>query len=459
MADAVAALIEALGPDIVRLGDRIPERNHNDQTGLAAMAPQALVLPRTAQHVSQALKICHAHGQPVVTQGGMTGLAGGAIPGKGEIAISLERMSGIEEIDTSAATMTVLAGTPLQIIQQAADAAGFFCGIDLGARGSCSIGGNVATNAGGNQVLRYGMTRRNVLGLEAVLADGAILTSLNKMLKNNAGYDWPQLMIGSEGTLGIVTRVVLMLHPKPQGVQCAVLAVGTFDDSLKALRALERGLPGGLITFEGMWSEFYKTATGPGKVPAPMPPEHDLYLLVEAAMGEAADGMVRFEDMLAGLYESGLIKNAVVAKSQAERAKLWALRESPYEYTSFMPQPVGFDISIPLSRMSEAVTLMRQRLAAKWPDVFHVYFGHIADSNIHVAVHVPGRGFDAKKEIEAIVYGTVRELGGSVSAEHGIGRSKRDYLSYSRSAPELALMASIKHALDPKGILNPGRVL
>ena len=459
MTDAAAVLLAALGPDLVRTGDAIPERNHNDKTGLPALAPRALVLPRTTADVSRALKICHDFGQPVVTQGGMTGLAGGAIPGLGEIAVSLERMSGIEEIDTSAATLTALAGTPLQTVQAAAADAGFFCGIDLGARGSCTIGGNIATNAGGNQVLRYGMARRNVLGLEAVLADGTVLTSLNKMLKNNTGYDWPQLIAGSEGTLGIITRAVIMLHPKPEGVQCALLAVDTFDDALKTLRALERGLPGGLITFEGMWSEFYKTAIGPGGVPAPFPPDHDLMLLIEAAMGGGEGGAERFETLLAGLYEQRLVKNAVVAKSQGERAKLWALRESPYDYTKFMPQPVSFDISIPLSRMSEAVALLRQRFAARWPDVFQAYFGHIADSNLHVVAHVPGQGFDAKKEIEKILYGTVKELGGSISAEHGIGRAKRDFLSYSRSPAELAVMSSIKKALDPKGILNPGRVL
>ena len=201
----------------MRIGPDIPARNHADASGLAPTPPRALILPQTTEDVSTALRICHAHRQSLVTQGGLTGLAGGAHPQAGEIALSLERMSGIEEIDPASATLTALAGTPLAVIQQAADEAGFLCGIDLGARGTCTIGGNIATNAGGNQVLRYGMARRNTLGLEVVLADGTVVRSLNKMLKNNAGYDWTQLFIGSEGTLGVVTRAVIGLHPKPLG--------------------------------------------------------------------------------------------------------------------------------------------------------------------------------------------------------------------------------------------------
>src|SRR3954469_7115519 len=221
MSNVIDALVAALGSKI-RTGADIPSRNHTDASGLQPAIPQALILPQTTEDVSTALRLCHQHRQAVVTQGGLTGLAGGAHPQTGEIALSLERMNGVEEIDTASATLTALAGTPLAVVQQAADEAGFLCGIDLGARGTCTIGGNIATNAGGNQVLRYGMARRNTLGLEAVLADGTIVRSLNKMLKNNAGYDWTQMFIGSEGTLGVVTRVVLGLHARPEGVQTAL---------------------------------------------------------------------------------------------------------------------------------------------------------------------------------------------------------------------------------------------
>ncbi len=256
MSDVTTALLAALGPDRVRVGDDIPVRNHADASGLKPTPPHALLLPRSTEDVATALRICHEHRHPVVTQGGMTGLAGGAHPQAGEIALSLERMAGVEEVDEASGTLTALAGTPLAVIQKAAEDAGFMCGIDLGARGSCTIGGNIATNAGGNQVLRYGMARRNVLGLEVVLSDGRVVRSLNKMLKNNAGYDWTQLFIGSEGTLGVVTRVVLGLHPRPQGVQTAFCAAEGFPAALAILRALERRFPGRLLVFEGMWREF-----------------------------------------------------------------------------------------------------------------------------------------------------------------------------------------------------------
>jgi FAD/FMN-containing dehydrogenase len=460
----IEALTAALGLDGVRMGDQIPDRNRNNNSlsgRFAPTTPAALLLPRSTEQVSAALRLCHAHGQPVVTQGGMTGLAGGAHPDAAEIALSLERMSGIEEVDEASATLTALAGTPLQLLHEAADKAGFLYGVDLGARGSCSIGGNVATNAGGNQVLRYGMTRRNVLGLEAVLADGTVLTRLNKMLKNNTGYDWVQLMIGSEGTLGVITRVVVQLYPKPAGVQCALAAVASFDDALKVLRAAESTFPGGLLTFEGMWSEFYKLATGPMGCAPPLSDEHELYLLMETALGPDA-GPEKFEEFLAELYEDGLVRDAVVAKSGAERTKIWALRESPYEWSK-LPAAItnGFDISVPRNRIGEFVARLRQAMPGRWPTSNWVAFGHIADSNLHVNTRVPPADADegTREEIDKLVYRLTADLGGSVSAEHGIGRLKRPYLALSRTEPEIQLMRTIKQALDPKGILNPGRIL
>ncbi|WP_293857692.1 FAD-binding oxidoreductase [uncultured Alsobacter sp.] len=454
---AIQDLLAILGPDVVKTGADIPQRNFADQVGLPPQSPAALVLPRSTEQVSKALEICHAHKQAVVTQGGLTGLAGGAHPGEGEVALSLERMVGIEEVDTASNTLTALAGTPLIMIQQAAEDAGLMCGIDLGARGSCSIGGNIATNAGGNQVLRYGMARKNVLGLEVVLADGRIVRSLNKMMKNNAGYDWTQMFIGSEGTLGVVTRVVLMLHARPRNIQTAVLAVDGADEAIQVLRAAERALPAGLLVFEAMWSEFYGIATTTIGVPAPIPRGHDLYLLVEAPTGDG--GPEVFEEFLGGLYEKGLVKDAVIAKSKAERDKLWQLRESVYEYGKFLPRQVGFDVSIPLNRMAEAIVGLREAMPGAAEDNIWVVFGHIADSNLHVNACPKVYSTQNKLAIEKVVYDLTARLGGSVSAEHGIGRMKRPYLKLSRSEPELALMASVKAALDPAGILNPGRVL
>lgn len=457
--DVLAALRAELGADCVRTGADIPMRNQQDGTKGAATPPLALILPRTTEQVSAALGICHAHGQAVVPQGGMTGLAGGSHPLQAEVALSLERMSGVEEVDADAGTLTALAGTPLQVIQNAAEAAGFQCGIDLGARGSCSIGGNVATNAGGNQVIRYGMTRRNVLGLEVVLPDGRIVRSLNKMLKNNAGYDWTQLFIGSEGTLGIVTRVVLGLHPKLPSIETALVAVGSVEDAISLLRAAGRSLPGGLLVFEAMWADFIDVAVQRLGLPRPFDEAQPLSILIETPGDGTAAGREALENFLATQLDAGVARDALIAQSGQDRARFWAYRESPYEYGRILPPGGNFDISFPIGRMSEAVGAVKADIGARWPDMTSVVFGHLADSNLHLIATRPGMDLATKHEVEELVYGHVSRFGGSVSAEHGIGRFKRDYLPMSRSAPELELMRTIKTALDPKGILNPGRIL
>ncbi len=453
------ALEAALGPDCLHTGSAIAPRHGADAYGSPPTLPRAVVLPRDTEGVSAALRLCHDASAPVVVQGGMTGLAMGAHPEAGEIALSLERLTGVEEVDTASATLTALAGTALEQVQQAAAAAGLLCGIDLGARGSCTIGGNVATNAGGNQVLRYGMARRNVLGLEVVQPDGTVLRGLNKMLKNNAGYDWTQLYIGSEGTLGVITRVVLGLHPRPEGVQTALCAVPDVAAALALLGRLERHFGAGLQVFEAMWSEFLTLATGPLGMRPPFDAMPDLAVLIEVAMGPAPGAADSFAQALGAMLEDGALTDAVIAQSEQDRARLWAYRESPYEYGQLNRAPVNFDISIPRSRMARAVTGLRRLRAAHWPDDPCGIFGHLADSNLHFIALIPADEKHRQHGIEAAVYGLVRDLGGSVSAEHGIGKGKRDWLAYSRTPEELAMMRQLKAALDPKGILNPGRVL
>ncbi len=457
MNDAIKELMAALPPGRLLVGAEIPARNAADMSRQVPRPPAALALPTSTEEVSTILAICHRHGQPVVTQGGLTGLAAGAHPGDGEVALSLEKMTGIEELDRDSNTLTALSGTTLQTIQQAAEQAGLMCAIDLGARGSCSIGGNVATNAGGNQVLRYGMTRRSILGLEVVLSDGRVVRSLNKMMKNNAGYDWTQMFIGSEGTLGVITRVVLQLQPRPLGIETALLAVEDTAAAIKVLRRLERELPAGLLVFEAMWREMYEIATTVIGVAPPLPRGHDVYLLVEAPTGRL--GREAFEAALGALVEDGLALDAIVAESGPQRQKLWALRESVYDYGQHYGFIPGYDISIPLNRMGEAVTMLREGWRDLAPGLGVVIFGHLADSNIHVNGHAKTGDAALHKRCDAVVYATVKALGGSISAEHGVGRLKRPYLHYSRSEPELGLMAAMKQTLDPKGILNPGRIL
>ncbi len=455
--DALAALAAALGEDQIRVGAAVPVRNHADSAGLPPCAPAALLLPRSTAEVSEALAICHRFSLPVVVQGGLTGLAGGAHPIAGEIALSLERMNGIEDIDPVGRTMTVLAGTPLEAIQERAAEAGLLYGVDLGARGSCTIGGNVATNAGGVQVLRYGMTRRNVLGLEAVLPDGRIVSSLVKLIKNNAGYDWTQLLIGSEGTLGVVTRVLLALQPAVPSLHTALCSVAGVPQALRVLDRLEARLPAGLLAFEAMWPDYLAAAEAHAGQAPPFAPGNALTLLVEAALpaGEAYADL--FLAALAALAEEGLLEDVLVAQSSRERARFWAYREASSEFYRGLPAGLHFDISVPLAAMAEAADLLHARIAEAASGATLILFGHIADGNLHLSIHpAEGTGFEGLAEV---VFGIVQGVEGSISAEHGIGVLKRPYLGYSRSDAELALMRTLKQAIDPLGILNRGRIL
>ena len=423
----------------------------------ASDGPLAVLLPRTTEDVAAILRVCSAHGVPAVPQGGLTGLAGGAVPIKGGVAISMQRMRRIEEVDAAASTMTVEAGVPLQAIQEAAEAAGLMFPLDIGSRGSCQIGGNISTNVGGNRVLRFGMARDLVLGFEAVLADGTILTSLNKMQKNNAGYDLKQLFIGSEGTLGVVTRLVLRLFPQPASSRIALVTLADYVGVLDLLVRAKAGLGGNLAAFEVMWPEFYELATTAHGVRPPLLRGAPLYVLLESLGADPDSDAARFDAMVEAALEAGVVTDAVIAQNMREGRELWALRDSVTEFSrSFFPA-VGFDISIPIADMQRFVDEAKAALHARHQAIRAVWFGHIADSNLHINVKLEDDGPTAE-EVSAIVYGRVREYGGSVSAEHGIGLLKRNYLGYTRSDAEIAVMRKIKAALDPQGLLNPGKV-
>ena len=383
----------------------------------------------------------------------------GARPIAGGIALSLERLVGIEEIDTASSTMTVFAGTPLETIQRAADDAGLYCALDLGARGSCAIGGNVSTNAGGNRVLRYGMAREMVLGLEVVLPDGTLLTSLNKMLKNNAGYDLKQLFIGSEGTLGIITRVVLRLFPRPAFTMAALCGLPSYDAVLSLLTSARQSLGPMLSAFEVMWPDYWEIATRKvAGVRDPLTAAHPFYVLVEAQGNKDADPQ-GFEDWLESSVEAAVITDAAVAQSLSDVAAFWATRDAAADFKLVLGPHSSFDIGLAVADMDRYAGAFRARLAAEVPGCLSVFYGHIADGNMHIIACVPGAADQPYDAIDAIVYDEVRRFSGSISAEHGIGLKKKPYLAYSRSKEELALMAVIKVALDPRGLLNPGKVL
>lgn len=453
----LAELRDALGDNGVLVGDEVAARA-GDGSGTVPCVARAVLRPRTTEQLSAALAVCNHANQPVVPQGGLTGLVGGGVAGHLEVAITLERMTVIEEIDPVGRTMTVQAGAALQNIQEAAEVEGLLFPLDLGARGSCTIGGNVATNAGGNRTIRYGMTRDSVLGLEAVLADGTVLSSLNKMVKNNAGYDLKHLFVGSEGTLGIVTRVVLRLERRPRSHNCALLAVPGFTEVTSLLRKLEEELGGSMSAFEVMWREFYELVTGPRARTAPPIPHGDsYYVLVESLGARPEQDAARFEEALGECMEAGLIGDAVLGRSKAERDEIWALRDDVEQLNHLAPI-FTFDVSLRIADMESYITGIRAALTERWPESQCVVFGHLGDGNLHVVVGVADGSWEARNAVEEVVYGGLEPIGGSVSAEHGIGFEKRTHLGRSRTPAEIELMKALKRTLDPKGILNPGRV-
>ncbi|RON09881.1 FAD-binding oxidoreductase [Pseudomonas brassicacearum] len=447
-------LRQALGDAAVLTGADISQRHYSDWTGHAPACPAALLLPRTTEQVASALRICNDAQQSVVPQGGMTGLAGGAVPRETDIALSLERLRGIEEIDPAAATISVWAGTTLEEIQQAVVDAGFVFPLDLGARGSCQIGGNIATNAGGNAVIRYGMTRDLVLGLEVVLADGRVLNLLNKMIKNNCGYDLKQCFIGSEGTLGVITRAVLKLAPTPGETTTLLCALPDYASAVSLLRRVQRSV-GTPQAYELMWQDFFRLGVSwLENTAAPISLDYPLYVLLESASSRES-----LEQTLEEAFGAGEVVDAVLASSETQARALWKIREATGEFPLRMT-PLNFDVSLPIGLIGDFAERCRQRLEQRWPGNHSVYFGHIGDSNLHLTVDCASLPQPAPiLEVEELVYSAVGELGGSVSAEHGIGLLKREFLHHSVSLEARQAMQQLKDCFDPKGILNPGKIL
>jgi len=458
---AIDALIrqmhELLGREGVLTGDAVSSRS----AGIwreDSIAAAAILRPASTSEVAAALQACHAVNQTVVTHGGLTGLAEGAIASANDVVLSTERLNGIEAINVTDRTMRVQAGVTLQKAQEAAAAEGLMLGLDLGARGSCTIGGNVATNAGGHQVIRYGMTRDAVLGVEAVLADGTVVSSLNEMLKNNAGYDLKQLFIGTEGTLGVVTRVILRLRPAWRSQETALLACKKFSDVTALLNLLDEHLSGTLSAFELFWQNYYELVAANNP---PLDPGYPFYVLVEALGGAPDSDRDRFIDAINVASERGLVADAVLCKSGNERQSLWGLRDS-VEKTLQFGRAFVFDVSLRLSLMDDYVNEVIARLDAEFAGQRTWVFGHAGDGNLHFVV-APGEDGRAdplqqRLRVERAVYEPLQVLRGSISGEHGIGLEKKPWLAISRNEEELELMRRLKNMFDPNRILNPGRV-
>ncbi len=424
----------------------------------APLAAAALVRPRSTPELSAVLALCHARGQSVVTHGGLTGCVEGATSTAADVVVSLEAMREIEDIDPVGRTATVQAGVSLQQLQEAVAARDLYFPLDLGARGSCTIGGNVATNAGGINVLRYGMMRQQVLGLEAVLADGTVLSSMNRMLKNNAGYDLKQLFIGSEGTLGIVSRVILKLEERPVSRNSAMVAMADFGRVSGLLKQLQRDLGGQLSSYEVMWGDYFRAVTEPGLHRAPLGREHAFYVMLEAEGAHPETDEARFMAALEVAVEQGLVEDVVIPQSEAERRALWEVRE---DFSAvYERKPVFlYDVSLPIRDMDAYIRQVQEQVRQRWPQGSCHVLGHIGDGNLHLFVHPDREGEDLHRQSDEIVYGPLQAIGGSISAEHGIGTEKRDRLDLSRSAQEIDLMRLLKRSLDPNNILNPGKVI
>ena len=456
MTELLTALHEVVGNGGVLTGADVANRASGIWRS-AGIEAQAILRPRNTGEVSRILALCNAARQPVVAHGGLTGLVEGAVSAPGEVVLSLERMNAIEGVNAVERTMTVQAGAVLEAVQNAAEAEGLLYPLDIGGRGSCTVGGNIATNAGGNRVIRYGMTRDMVLGVEAVLADGTVVSAMNEMIKNNAGYDVKQLFIGSEGSLGVVTRAVLRLREQPRSQETMLVAVESFDKVAALLKAMDAKLGGTLSAFEVLWNNFYRlVTTPPAAQQPPLKQDYPYYALVEAMGGDADADRARLQSAFEEAYEDGLIADAVVASSEAQRQALWALRDDVEQVNQYQPMFI-FDVSLRLSKMEEYVAEVNRRLGDTFGEYVNFTFGHIGDGNIHFGTSA-GSDEGAHDAVKRAVYEPLAAIGGSISAEHGIGLDKKKYLHLSRNAEEVALMRTLKRALDPNGILNRGKI-
>ena len=435
------------------------EHRTTDGWGAQECMSPAIVRPKTTQQLSDVMKLCHETGQKVVTHGGCTNMTRGCASAIDELVISLERMTTIESVDITNRTMTVQAGVPLQAVQEQAEANGLFFALDLGARGTATIGGNIATNAGGNQVIRYGMAREQVLGLEVVLADGRILSSMNHMLKNNAGYDLKHLFIGSEGTLGTVTRAVLRLRPQMPSCTTALVATDQFSNMSQLLNHMEQALGGKLSAFETLWQNYYRIAyKGENIGQPPLPENHPFYILIEASGANAESDGEQFLQALESAMSQGLITDAVLAESIQQQQTMWAIRDNIPALFAYQPL-VLFDVSLPISEMESYLDEMQNKIDAIDSQLFVATLGHLGDGNLHVAVELGNDLENRKIEVEKAVYAPLTKRQGSISGEHGIGLEKKSYLSICRTDTEIEVMKQLKQLFDPQCILNCGKVI
>ena len=432
--------------------------------------PLVVVKPATPDEVAAIVRLCAGNGTAIVPQGGNTGLVGGGVPDESgtQVILNVSRMNRVLEVDLVNNTMTVEAGCILQTLQETAAAQGRLFPLSLAAEGSCEIGGNISTNAGGVQVLRYGNTRELVLGLEVVLASGEIWNGLRGLRKDNTGYDLKQLFIGAEGTLGIVTRAVLKLFPLPAATQTAFIGLASPRKALELLNHMKHALGERITAFE-LISHFALDVLGRfnPQLKSPLTQTHGWYVLTDIA--DSRDAAALAEDVEAALgsaLEGGIIEDAALAKNETEAKRMWDLRETLPEAQSVDGRNIKHDVSLPISKIADFIDVVEAALAAAYPGVRPVNFGHLGDGNLHYNITRPLTGFtesewmdNASEPVNRIVHDCVARFNGSISAEHGLGQLKRAEIKRYKSKVELDVMHAIKAALDPNGIMNPGKVL
>ncbi len=428
----------------------------------------AVVRPASSAQVCQVVRACGEHGVALVPQGGNTGLVGGSVPDASgtQVLLNLSRMNRILDIDSANLTLTAQAGCVLQAVQQAAADRDLLFPLSLAAEGSCTIGGNLASNAGGTQVLRFGNARELCLGLEVVTAQGELWNGLSGLRKDNTGYDLRDLFIGSEGTLGIITAATLKLYPRPAAVTTALAAVPSLGAAVQLLQLAQAALGAGLTGFEVMNGLSLSLVRQHfAQLQQPLPPAEWTVLLEQSDTENEGHARALFEALLERALDGGVILDAAVAESVAQSRAMWHLREAIPLAQAEEGLNIKHDISLPVSRIPDFVASTDAALTATFPGVRLVDFGHLGDGNLHYNVQAPGGeavpDFLERHEaaVNDLVYASVMAHGGSISAEHGIGSLKREALARHKSPVAMQMMRAIKHALDPQGLLNPGRVL
>lgn len=423
-----------------------------------------MVSPDSTEQVAAVVRACSEAGTSIVPQGGNTGLCGGAIPDSSgeQVILSLSRLNQIRSISVNDYSMVVEAGCVLEQLQNAADEAGLFFPLSLAAEGSCQIGGNLSTNAGGINVLRYGTARTQALGLEVVLADGTIWNGLRSLRKDTAGYDLKQIFIGAEGTLGIITAACLRLYPAVRNASTVLLALPSAAAAVAALAILRGELADQLQAFELIPARAVRYVLR--HIPSnkfPLAVESPWYVLLESTNIPAGGGL---EERLMILHEKGLATDIVIAKNRAEANDLWRLRHAISEAQKKEGASLKHDVSVPVSKVGDFLVAAEAAVLRAMPDIRPVAFGHVGDGNIHFNLSQPKQwsaaAFLAERErLAAVVYDVVAAFDGSISAEHGIGQAKRDDLQHYRGETEIRLMRAVKAALDPANIMNPGKVI